>query len=148
MKFKFLLLPALTLGLFFTSCKKDSNTTPTNNNSGSTTVTDANETTNNKINGNWKVTSLTIDGIETMGKIFQQVKMEYQKQDKTNGFLDLLLIDVTGSTTVGGGNYEIRNKGTEVALSSGEFYTISFNGNKMSMTGNNNGEKWVFEATK
>ncbi|MBS1588128.1 MAG: hypothetical protein JST52_00795 [Bacteroidetes bacterium] len=144
MKLKFLLLPLLGLFITFASCKKDSPApTPT-----PTPTADANETMNNTINGGtWSISTFTANGTEIIQSVYQAIKMDYKKEDKTNGTSTWTLIEMGGATKIESHKYSIRNNGTELQIDS-DILSISVSGGTMTLSGNLGGISTIIKAKK
>lgn len=85
----------------------------------SCTLFDVDLKTARNLEGEWEVTSFTIDGVETMASQYSRFVMEYEKYDKGNdeGDFTMTLTFVTGETSNLFGEYKIDDDGSNLELS-------------------------------
>jgi hypothetical protein len=107
---------------------------------------DENEKANDKLDGEWNATSLRIDGVETIGWLFQKVTMDFDAdKDAATGDTSWELLDFEGSTNIVSDSYEIKNDGEEFELDGDEF-DLHLTSNSLDLEGNIGGEYWEIQA--
>lgn len=135
MNTKFFIANLLILTLLFTSCTKDD-------------PKDPNESLNDKIvNVSWNVRSFTADGVETMQVLYNSMEITFTKEDKNNGSTRWRLINTAGQATNLDGKYTIRNQGKEIDVD-GDLFDITVDGQKLLLSGNVDGERWIIDARR
>jgi hypothetical protein len=135
MNTRFFIANLLILTLFFTSCTKDD-------------PKDPNESLNDKIvNVSWNVRSFTADGVETMQVLYNSMEINFTKEDKNNGSTRWRLINTAGQASNLDGKYTIRNQGKEIDVD-GDLFDITVDGQKLLLSGNVDGERWLIDARK
>lgn len=135
MNTKFFLSSLLTIMLFLTSCSKEEQTDP-------------NEALNDKIKDTtWVVRSFTADGVETMQVLYNSMDITFTKEDKTNGSTRWKIINTLGQSSNLDGKYTIRNQGKELEVD-GDLFDITLDGQKLLLSGNVDGERWIIDARK
>lgn len=135
MNTRFFIANLLILILLFTSCAKDD-------------PKDPNESLNDKIvNVNWNVRSFTADGVETMQVLYNSMEITFTKEDKNNGSTRWRLINTAGQATNLDGKYTIRNQGKEIDVD-GDLFDITVDGQKLLLSGNVDGERWIIDARR
>ena len=141
---KFFLAAALSIGVLFSSCKKEATPAPTT----PTATVDANESKNNAIAANsWTVTSYTENGVERMQSALNSFSMTYKKEDKNNGNATWALIDLQGGAQNITGKYEIRNNGTELDMA-GDILGFTVSSSSLVIEGNYQGTAIKITAKK
>ena len=126
------ILPAL-LVIALISCEKDN--------------LSANEVTNNLIQGEWDVTSYTIDGVEEIVPGFS-VDMRYTKTGEATGstewrfFTGALLVELVKL------DYEIINDGQQIDFGSGGVLNVEATSDFLQLEGNLDGYRHELEAEK
>ena len=125
----------LLVGLFFSanSCQKEED--------------NPNESINNQIEGDWDVTSFTLDGVEQMKFSITSFQMDFKKEYAEGGETDWLLIGTNGNTTELEGDYEIQNSGTEIDVD-GDDLNLDLDGDELKLSGNIDGQRWEIEADR
>ncbi len=110
---------------------------------------DPREETNNKLNGDWDVTSLTIDGSETIPAAISSFEMEFDKENAFDGSAEWTLIAArTGQTSKVKGDYDIQDSGTELNFD-GDDLEIDFrNDDRLELEGVINNQRWVIKADR
>lgn len=135
MNTKLILSLFLTILLFLTSCSKDEQKDP-------------NEALNDKIRDTtWVVRSFTVDGVETMQVLYNSMDITFIKEDKTNGSTRWKIINTLGQSSNLDGKYTIRNQGKELEVD-GDLFDITLDGQKLLLSGNVDGERWIIDARK
>lgn len=135
MNTRFIIANLLILTFLFTSCTKDD-------------PKDPNESLNDKIvNVNWNVRSFTADGVETMQVLYNSMEITFTKEDKNNGSTRWRLINTAGQATNLDGKYTIRNQGKEIDVD-GDLFDITVDGQKLLLSGNVDGERWIIDARR
>lgn len=123
------------LSFLFMACNKDEKKDP-------------NEATNDKIIGTlWNVRSFTADGVETIKVLYNSMDIRFTKEDSNNGSTRWTIINTLGQATNLDGKYTIRNQGKEIDVD-GDLFDITVDGQKLLLSGNVGGEKWVIDARK
>lgn len=109
---------------------------------------DANEVTNDKLqNTTWIVRSFTADGVEVMKVLYNSMDITFTKEDKFNGSTRWKIINTLGQASNLDGKYTIRNQGKEIDVS-GDLFDITVDGQRLSLSGSVDGEKWIIDARK
>jgi hypothetical protein len=136
MDFSTKLLTLLMLGTFtfLTSC-------------GDEETTDLNQETNVLLEGNWDVTSLTEDGVETIGYEYTSWKMDFSKETPQGGEVEMTIIFTDGTTDQGDADYSIRNEGRQISID-GDEMRIKVDGDELTLTGNMDGTRVELEADR
>ena len=104
-------------------------------------------TTNNRLEGDWEVTSFTMDGVEQIltGSTFDR---EFEKEDPDNGEFEWNF----GAEGVLRGDYEVESNGEELELDfegGGRInMDIEIDGDDLELDGLVNNERWVIEAER
>ena len=130
--FKLLLLLILGSLSFATGCDEDE---------------DPNVTTNNRLQGDWEVSSFTVDGVEQIitGSVFD---MEFEREDPDNGEFEWNF----GPSGIFRGEYEIESNGEEIEFefdAGGRFdMEVDIDGDDLELDGTVDNERWVIEAEK
>lgn len=104
---------------------------------------DPNEETNNRLDGDWEVTSFVGQGAvtsELLGNGINSVDLRFEKQDAFDGEYRFDFVFDNGVADVIRGDYEIENSGREIVLmpadnSTDEEYDIEINGDDLEMDG-------------
>lgn len=111
----------------------------------------ANEDVNNRLEGDWEVTSFSIDGSETIPAGVQSFDMEFEKEGPEEGELDWDIVYRPGSgfdPVRIRGDYEISNEGREMELDGGIEFDITLNGDDLELAGTVDGRRWEIEAER
>lgn len=109
---------------------------------------DPNEALNDQIkNISWNVRSFTADGVETMQVLYNSIEISFTKEDKTNGSTRWRIINTLGQASNLDGKYSIRNQGKEIDLD-GDLFDITLEGQKLLLSGNVDGERWIIDARR
>jgi len=109
---------------------------------------DANEVTNDKLqNTTWIVRSFTADGVEVMKVLYNSMDITFTKEDKFNGSTRWKIINTLGQASNIDGKYNIKNQGKEIDVS-GDLFDITVDGQRLSLFGSVDGEKWIIDARK
>lgn len=132
----YLLIATLAVG--FTACDDDD--------------LDPREATNDRLVGDWDVTSFTIDGEEVLigGATFE---MEYEKDndDPFEGEFEWDIVEQGASLRIDG-EYEVDDAGDELSLSGDDIDDITFDmdldGDDLELSGTVDGERWDIEAER
>ncbi len=144
MRSNYFFASVLSIGLLFSSCKKEATPAPTT----PTATVDANEAKNNAISsGSWTVTSYTENGTERMQSALNSFTMTFKKEDKNNGNTTWALIDLTGGAQNITGKYEVRNNGTEIDME-GDILGFTVSGSSLTIEGNFQGTAVKIVAKK
>ena len=123
----------LTLGaLAFTACDED---------------LDPREEANNRLVGDWDVTSLTIDGVEQMQVFITSFEMEYEKTDPFEGEGEWTLIGANGNVARSDGDYEIEDGGDGIEFDGIDF-DLDLDGDDVEFEGILDGERWIIQAER
>ena len=120
---------ACTLG---TSCKDD---------------VDPREDANNKLQGDWEVTSYTEDGEEQMDFTVASWDMEFEKEDPFEGEFDWDIVYTGGGTEPISGEYEIEDEGTVIEINGIE-YDLDLDGDDLEMAGRVNAVRIIIQAER
>lgn len=131
---RLLFLLLLSSTFFVTSCGDDDDLDP-------------NEALNNRLEGEWDVTSWTIDGVETIPALINSFTMEFDKEDPNGGETDWTIIDRDGDTQRFRGDYEIENAGTEIDID-GDELDIEIDGDELELEGTFDGDNWRIRADR
>ena len=143
MKLKHLLFPILSVMVMSSySCKKESTpapatpTTPT----PTTPTADANETTNNALQGTWTVSSFVTAGVEVIGGAtgYKSMKFSFQKEDKNDGSMIYEAITAANANEYEKSKYTIRNNGKELTDGSGSTFNVTVSGSNLTLEGSFN----------
>ena len=133
MKIYFKLLLVCLIGFTAISCNED---------------TDPNEDIATQLDGDWDVTSFTLDGVEQMGFSINTFSMDFKKENAIGGETDWEFTTVTGESQRLSGDFEVQNDGKEIDLD-GSDLDISFKSNdRLSLDGNIDGQRWEIEADR
>ena len=108
---------------------------------------DPREETNDRLVGDWDVTSLTQDGVELIGAGITSFEMEFEKEDPFEGETEWTIICSDGSTQRLGGDYEIEDEGRGIEIE-GDDYDVSVDGDELEISGAVNGVRWDIEADR
>ena len=138
-KYILLIFLAISVSMMSISCGDDTPDTPMEE-------VDENEKANDKVDGDWRVTSLRIDGVETIGWLFQKVTMEFDAdKDAATGDTEWEFLDFDGITDIASGSYEIKNDGEELELDGDEF-ELHVTSSNLDLEGNIDGEYWEIQS--
>ncbi len=107
---------------------------------------DENVRANDKIEGEWRVTSLRIDGTEYIGWLFQKVTMEFDPdKDAASGETTWEYIDDDGSVSIEDFTYVIKNDGEDIVLE-GSSFDLKVTSSSLEMEGNLDGYYYEIRA--
>lgn len=128
----------LTISMLITSCGDDTMTP--------IVEVDKNEQANDQLDGEWKVTSLRIDGSENIDWLYQKVTLEFDAdKDAATGDFSWELVDFDGITEIISGDYEIKNDGEELELD-GNDLALDVSNSDLDVEGNIDGFYWEIQA--
>ena len=126
------LLAFLMIGLV--ACEKDEDLSP-------------NEVTNNRIQGEWNVSSWTIDGVEEIVPGFA-MDMSFTKTGEANGTTEWRFFDGPVLDELIEFSYEIVNDGQRIDFGGGDIMSLDVSGDFLQLEGNIDGYRWELEAEK
>ena len=69
-----------------------------------------------QLEGEWEVTSFTVDGVESMQALFSRFVMEYEKYNDGEGDFNFTLNNIAGGTDNFFGEYVVDEDGTNLEL--------------------------------
>ncbi len=108
-----------------------------------------------KLAGTWDVTSLTQDGVETIGAVFSSYEVyfgEYDKKDGKGDYKQTAVILGTGAAIVENGTYSLNSTGEEVTFTSdaGDIttYMLTLDGDNLELEGTVDGYKYIIQAKR
>ncbi|NJB86845.1 hypothetical protein GGR26_002622 [Lewinella marina] len=102
---------------------------------------------NNKLQGDWNVTSFTHDGYEQMDYSISTLEMDFKKDGPTSGELKQSYVFVDGSTETETSRYEVKNEGQEVHIN-GKQFTADLDGDEITLEGTVNDAQMVIKADR
>lgn len=108
---------------------------------------DPREEANNRLEGDWDVTSWTLDGSEAIGFTVTSFEMEYDKEDAFDGEAEWTILAADGRTTRVSGDYEIEDEGRGIEVD-GDDFDLEIDGDRLEISGAVNGVRWDIEADR
>lgn len=108
---------------------------------------DPREEANNRLQGDWDVTSVTIDGVEQMQFSITSFEMEYEKTDPFEGDGEWTLIGTNGATTRSDGEYEVEDGGEGIEFDGLDF-DLEIDGDDLEIEGIVDAERWIIQAER
>ena len=128
-------LVALAAFSFITSCKKEGCTNPealnydkeAKEDDGSCVFLNKNEVSNDKLKGDWEVSSMMYAGTEYKGVGFDEMFIAFQKLDAQGGTSNKTIV-AGGSSTTQTGNYKITAEGKSLSFDN-NIFVVNFNSN-------------------
>lgn len=69
-----------------------------------------------QLEGEWEVTSFTVDGVETMGALYNRILAEFEKYSDGEGDFNFTFTDLLGGTSSLFGEYVIDEDGSNLEL--------------------------------
>lgn len=110
---------------------------------------DPREATNNRLNGDWEVTSLTINGTEVVPTTISSFEMEFNKEDAYDGNTEWTLISAnSGQTQKIKGDYEVQSEGREIDFDGDDLDVEFRDGDRLELDGVINGQGWKIKAKR
>jgi len=105
------------------------------------------ERLNDRLDGDWDVESLRVDGDEAIGDYVQKMTIEFEAKTSTGGKSTWELFDNDGALTTIEGSYTVQNDGEEISFE-GDELEINVSGDNMDLEGNVGGSYWIIKAEK
>ncbi len=110
---------------------------------------DPREEANNRLNGDWEVTSLTINGVEVIPTTYASFDMEYKKEDPFSGTAEWTLITASsGQTEKAKGDYEVQADGREIDFEGDDLDLEFRDDDRIELDGVVNGRGWKIKAKR
>ena len=108
---------------------------------------DPREDANNRLQGDWEVTSYTEDGEEQLDFTIAAFDMEFEKEDPFEGEFDWDVVYTNGAQDPIRGEYEIEDNGTVIEINGIE-YDLELDGDDLEMAGRVNAVRIIIQAER
>ena len=104
------------------------------------------------LEGDWDVTSYTVDGQELMGADISRFTMEFEEYDGDEGDFDIDINFADGRSSIFSGDYELNSDGDEIDFDydagGEETYDLTIDDNDLELNGNIDGFRVVIVAER
>lgn len=104
------------------------------------------------LEGDWEVTSYTVDGEEIMNFLVTRFDMEFEEYDGDEGDFNFTVLYETGATESLSGEYELNSEGDEIDLTytdgTIEMWDIELDGDDLEIETNINGALLILKADR
>lgn len=108
---------------------------------------DPREEANNRLQGDWDVTSFTRDGVEFIGAGISVYEIEFEKSDAFEGEAEENIIYSSGESERFDLDYEIEDDGNAIEYGDNDL-DLEVDGDDLTMSGNVDGFRFEIEAER